>query len=543
MSWWNAWGYGGSWVSAAGLVAFAGAYWIRYLAPARLASYHVALVNLILGLIPFIVPPVAGAVHGSWRVALAAGLLELPVGWALFRLMGASLDAKSLDRHLERRRRSARLPSLSVGIVTRQGLVHARSFGLADCKQKRAATADTLYHIGSVTKVFTTTLLAMLRDRNLVRLEDRVADHLPPDVRLPTDPRGAPAITLRHLGTHSSGLPRLPANLKAKGDDPYGGYTVAELYAGLAQTALDFPTGARESYSNLGMGLLGHVLERAAGMPYEPLLKEWLFQPLGMMHSTITIAEEHRDRLAQGYREDDPQAEAPDWDLGCLVPAGGIISSVNDLAKFVALQLRAGQADVTPVAGSTLAELHAPQRLGEDWELAVGLGWYIARHGGLGNVVWHNGATAGHASFIAFVPRFQVGVIALTNCGACVDAIGKWLVEEAVQMFGREPRPDVDPRLRDTAHALGRYITPEPPDAVAEIFHDDFLAEVPADQVKQVFKSLYQECGACDGVAVFPGGAPRQATVLFRFAQGRTRACDIEVDGAAQPKILYAQFH
>jgi CubicO group peptidase (beta-lactamase class C family) len=542
MSWWAAGGLGTSWVVAAGLVAFAGAYWVRYHAPARLASHYVALANLLFAAVPFAVPVAAGLWHRAWPVGLAAALLEVPVGWALFRLMGASLDAKSLGRHLERRRRSAGLPSLRVGIVKRQALVYAKSFGLAARKQGRAATPDTLYRIGSVTKVFTATLLAMLRDRGRVRLDDPVADYLPPGVVLPSDSRGAPAITLRHLATHSSGLPRLPVNLKPKGDDPYGGYPAEELFAGLGQTGLDFPTGARESYSNLGVGLLGNALEAAAGMPYEALLKEWLFQPLGMTQSTVTLADEHKPQLAQGYREDNPQAEAADWDLGCLAPAGGIISSVNDLAKFLALQLRAGQADVTPVSGGTLQELHAPQRLGEDWELAVGLGWYVARHGGLGNVVWHNGATAGFASFVAFVPRFQVSVILLTNCGGSVDAIGKWLIEEAVQMFGSEPRPDMDPRLRATAHKMGRCFTPEPTDAVADIFHDTFLAEIPAEQVKQVFQQIYQECGACDGVAVFPTDGPRRATLLFRFAKGATRLCDIEVDGSAGAKVLYAQF-
>src|SRR5262249_5694080 len=156
-------------------------------------------------------------------------------------------------------------------IVRQQDLVYAKSFGLADRRNFQAATVHTLYRIGSITKVFTTTLLAMLRDRGAVRLDDPVANYLPSEVKLPTDPRGAPAITLRHLATHSSGLPSLPPNLVPKGEDPYGGYSVDALYAGLAQIRLVVPIGAGENYSNLGMGLLGHALERAAGMPYEEM--------------------------------------------------------------------------------------------------------------------------------------------------------------------------------------------------------------------------------------------------------------------------------
>jgi CubicO group peptidase (beta-lactamase class C family) len=103
------------------------------------------------------------------------------------------------------------------------GLIHAKSFGVADRKDGRAATPETLSRIGPITKVFTTTLLALLRDWGSVRLDDPVADYLPPEVKLPGDPRGSPAITLRHLAAHSLGLPSLPPNLVAKGEDPYAG--------------------------------------------------------------------------------------------------------------------------------------------------------------------------------------------------------------------------------------------------------------------------------------------------------------------------------
>jgi serine-type D-Ala-D-Ala carboxypeptidase/endopeptidase len=542
MSWWSALGLAAVWVLATGLPALLAVYWIRQRAPARVSSRLLALGNLLACSQSVLVPVAAGFYHESWKVALLAALFEVFVGWSLAILMVAPLPARALGQHIERKCRAQRLPSLSVGIVRRHELVFAKSVGLTERTHSRAATPDTLYHIGSATKVFTTTLLAVLRDQGVVHLDDAVAQYLPSEVKLPTDPRGAPAITLRHLATHSSGLPRLPVNLHSKGDDPYAGYSLDDLYAGLAQTRLDFPTGARESYSNLGMGLLGHALERAAGVAYEELLQEHLFEPLGMAHTAITLGSEHRELLAQGYREDDPQREAADWDLGCLAPAGAIVSSVADLAMFLALQLRAGQADVTPVAGATLKELHTPQRLGEDWELAVGLGWYIARHGSVGNVVWHNGATAGHASFVAFVPRFQVGVVVLTNCGTSVDELGKWLLEEAVRTFGVALQPEVDPRLREAAHALARAIVPAPPDTIAELFQAAFLAEVPLEQVKQGLKEIHGEVGPCKGVVIHPSDSPRTATIEFHFAKGRTRQCDLEIDGAAAPKIVYAQF-
>ena len=198
-----------------------------------------------------------------------------------------SLDTAKIDKYMLERIEADKFPSLSIGVVYDQQLLYAKAYGVADRKTNRPASPETIYRIGSVTKVFTTTLMCMLRDKGLIRLDDPVGKYLPEGVQLPSDPRGEPVITLRHLATHSSGLPRLTPNVAAKGEDAYGGYTVEQLYAGLAETPLIYPTGAKSVYSNLGVGLLGHVLERAAGQPYETLLKKHLLEPLGMKDTTM----------------------------------------------------------------------------------------------------------------------------------------------------------------------------------------------------------------------------------------------------------------
>jgi CubicO group peptidase (beta-lactamase class C family) len=542
MTWQQAWLLALLWVAATALPALALAYGSRRHAPPAMPHRLLSLLDLLLWNLPFLVPVVAGWHYGSGSIFLATALLEIPASWALFRVLGLPLTPASLDHHLARRCRSAGLPSLSVGIVRQQELVYARSFGLANRRTVRVATANTLYRIGSITKVFTTMLLAMLRDRGTVRLDDPVADYLPSEVKLPGDPRGAPAITLRHLATHSSGLPSLPPNLVPKGEDPYGGYSVQVLYAGLSQIRLDFPTGAGERYSNLGVGLLGHALERAAGMPYEELLKRSIFEPLGMSASTISLSESQRAQLAQGYHEHDPRLEAVDWDLGCLSPAGAIASSVTDMARFIALQLRAGQVGATPVSGGTLVELHTPQRLEDSWQVAVGLGWHIIRDDRLGPIVWHNGGLDGYHSYLAFAPRLQVGIIALTNCGRGIDDHGRWLLDEAVKMFGVPLKPEVDPLFRETAEALGRHIVKEPPDSLAELFHPSFLAAIPFAQVRPIFARLHEQYGPCEGVEVEAGDSPRRGKVRFRFAGGKTRQCEIEIVSGTPPRIIYALF-
>ena len=320
-------------------------------------------------------------------------------------------------------------PSLSVGIVYDQKLLFAKAYGFADLQANRPATPETIYRIGSVTKVFTTTLMCVLRDKGVVRLDDPVSNYLPADVRLPSDPRGVPAITLRHLATHSSGLPRVPMNVVAKGDDAYGGYTARQMYEALGQTQLIFPTGAGCEYSNWGVGLLGHVLARAGGETYETLLKKHVCEPLGMTNTTITLGDRQRVIYALGYKAEDTKNEMADWDLGVLAGCGSIASNVPDLAKFVSLQLRAGQADVQPIRGSTLVELQTPQRVEDSWESAIALGWIVYPNKPHGPLVWHNGETGGHHAFVAFVPRQKFGVIVLTNCDKDIDGIGVWLLE------------------------------------------------------------------------------------------------------------------
>ncbi len=347
------------------------------------------------------------------------------------------IDEAAIEAYTTTELKKGGYPSLSIGIVDGQGLHFAKGYGLADRASGRQATPESLYYIGSVTKVFTTTLMCILRDRGILRLDDPISKYLPEGVKLPSDPRGAPEITLRHLATHTSGLPRLPPNLTAKGRDPYGGYTVEQLYAGLGQVKLVRPVGAECRYSTLGAGLLGHVLERAAGEPYEKLLAKHLLDPLGMKDTSVTLTSRQRRMLTVGYKGRDFRKKASPWNFGCLEGAGALVSSVADLARFLSLQLKAGQADVRPVSGGTLTELHTPQRLTGGWDGAVGLGWHITPAEGIGDVVWHNGGVDGHFAFIGFLRDPAIGVIVLTNAGKLVDQIG-WVL---LALAAARPKP------------------------------------------------------------------------------------------------------
>lgn len=250
-----------------------------------------------------------------------------------------------------------------------------------------AVDADTLFEIGSITKVFTGILLADAVRRGDAALEDSIAKHLPADL-LPAD-SVLREVTLLDLATHTSGLPRLPGNLDEGADplDPYAHYSTEKLYAYLKGFQKgDFESREKMSYSNFGVGLLGHLLERISGNPYETLARETIFAPLGMKDSFVQRRPEDlpADRAARFAAGHSGGKEVPHWHLDALAGAGAIVSTARDLARFVEAHW----------SEKTLPELRAamdlaaqPQRNG------VGLCWLIGEAG-----LSHDGGTGGFRS-------------------------------------------------------------------------------------------------------------------------------------------------
>ncbi len=340
-------------------------------------------------------------------------------------------------------------PSLSVGIITNGKLAHTVAVGTADREANRPATPDTIYRIGSITKVFTATLMGALRDDGVVRFDDPVGKFLPQNLPGPAAADAPVPITLQHLACHTSGLPRLPDNRTPRptpnGPDPYGGYTAKQLYTALARLKLATPPGLRASYSNLGAGLLGHALERAAGKPYESLIAEHITQPIGMADTVITLSEDQRARAATGSSPRDPAKPAVEWDLGVLAPAGALASTVPDLAGFIEMQFRAIDDEPgLPIAGATLRELMQPQPRKPGDDGPHGIGWAIADHPRLGQLIWHNGGLDGFMSYMALCPDHRTGVIVLTNRGGKgVEPLGVWLLERLTPPQATSSAPTV----------------------------------------------------------------------------------------------------
>jgi CubicO group peptidase (beta-lactamase class C family) len=337
--------------------------------------------------------------------------------------------------------------AIVVGVIDPSG---RRTVAYASTKSGEAAVdANTVFEIGSVTKVFTSLLLADAVQRGEVALTDPVSKYLPPDVKVPE--RGGRKITLADLATHTSGLPRMPTNFHPKDPgNPYADYTVAQLYEFLSSVELTRDIGSKFDYSNLGGGLLGHVLARRAGTDYETLVRTRILEPLGMKSTAITLSKAMKDRLAPGHNG--ALEKVANWDLPTLAGAGALRSTVNDLLTFVAANIGL---EKSPLA-SSMAAMIPPRRPTGMPNLEIALAWHISTLDGH-EIIWHNGGTGGYRSWIGFEPKSRTGVVVLSNTftNAGVDDIGLHLLDPGFPLL--QP-PKQRQEVKVDAAVLEKYV-------------------------------------------------------------------------------------
>ena len=400
-----------------------------------------------------------------------------------------------------------------VGVIEPSGR-RIVSYGKLAKDDKRTLGRDTVFEIGSVTKVFTALLLADMVARGEVALSDPVGKYLPAGVKVP-------AITLEQLATHTSGLPRLPSNLAPKdGDNPYADYTVAQLYEFLAtMTPVSDP---KYDYSNLGAGLLGHALARRAGTDYEALVRRRILAPLGMKSTSITLDASMKERLALGH--DAEMKRAANWDLLTLAGAGALRSTANDMLTFLAAAMGVTKSPLSAPMAAMLAKRRPTGDAGHE----VALGWHVYTANDR-EIVWHNGGTGGYRSWIGFEPKSRTGVVVLSNAstGAGVDDIGRHLLVPALPLL---PAPAlrkevaVDPALLQ--RYVGRYeLAP------------NFILNITRDG-----KSLFVQATGQPRFELFPSSSNEfflkavDAQLTFELpAEGSATSVTLHQNGASQP--------
>ncbi|NPA36534.1 MAG: beta-lactamase family protein, partial [Chlorobi bacterium] len=262
--------------------------------------------------------------------------------------------------------------------------------------------SDNVFEIGSITKVFTSTLLANFIVNGKIKPDDNINDYL--NIPFNNDIK----ISFLSLANHTSGLPRLPSNLdltKADPENPYKDYTEQDLKEYLTKF-LEVQDKGKYRYSNLGAGLLGYTLSRIGNTDYENLLQKMIFSKYDMHNSTSDI-NKIKGNPVKGLSSNGK--EVPNWDFSVLAGAGGIFSTAEDMAKFAAAQFDTLNTE-TALTREITFEVNK--------DMAVGLGWHILRSRSENLWYWHNGGTGGYSSSMVIDTKTKNGIIVLSNVSA-----------------------------------------------------------------------------------------------------------------------------
>ena len=334
--------------------------------------------------------------------------------------------------------------AIAIGFIDRNG---TQFYGHGKISNTKTTKVDqnTIFAIGSITKVFTTTLLADMVNQGLIKLDDPIEKYLPSNIKVPQ--YKGHKITIEDLATHTSGLPNWPSNYCPSFDPTTTAfqhsiqyrenlmnctknYTFNKFYQALSNTTLSREPGSKFEYSNFGMGLLGHILTLKSNMSsYDELLSKRILDVLDMNSTSIGLSDAQKSRLAIGHFNGGQ--ELPTWNASNpIAPGPALHSTVSDMLKFVSANMGLIKTKLDDAMQESQLIRHSTNHLLPNNEPAsfntgkfntdklgfyVGLGWMIATNFGQ-EIVWHSGSTPdGYNAFMVFNPTKQRGIIILCS--------------------------------------------------------------------------------------------------------------------------------
>ena len=409
--------------------------------------------------------------------------------------------------------------SVSIGVIA-DGKTWKRSFGTLTIDKALAANDRTIYEIGSISKVFTSILLADAIESGKLKLDDPISAVM--NELAEKNPTVGNSITFRHLSHHLSGLPVMPPNIApADPTNPFKGYDRVKLSEYMYSAVLARKPGEEYEYSNLGVGLLGDLLSQQAGVSYEDLLREKITRPLGMMDTTIALSNEQSIRFAPPHNSALLSDHA--WDFDSLAGCGGIRSTLDDMLLFA-------QASLNPPDGPLGKSLdlawkqHKPPVNGNH---AMGLGWMIA---GDGSTRWHNGQTGGFHSMLLVSRDLKCATVMLCNTAEMqLDSLAEQIFQTAVGLnvkpmtFEKEFKvdPEVAKRLAGKYQlAPGIVLTVQVKEGrmIAQLTGQQFLGLSPTSDTEWKYQAV-------DAILKFELPESGSSTKVTLFQNGRELPC------------------
>jgi len=380
---------------------------------------------------------------------LAAGLIVATATWVTLLLLVTPLSAVAQERFTDaevnavqtflRTNFTTRSAGMVIGLLDQRGS-KVLSAGKLDNGTDQQVSGDTIFEIGSVTKVFTSLLALDMARRGEVKLYDPVSKYLPERVKVPG--YDGKEITLRNLAAQDSGLPWNPGNLESilyrdpknptlkEFKDASDAYTAEDLYAFLSAYKLTNAPGTRFQYSNVGMALLGHALELKAGTNYESLVADRICNPLKMDSTRIRLTPELKARLARGHWADGKPSENVNSQV--MASAGALFSTANDLLKFLSANLGFTRTELGPLMEEMLVVRHTgtPQ-FGNTAMPWLDEGMYQPPGSEL---LGHGGGGFGYLVFVGLDKRKRRAVVVLCNQMTVNPAGVGWTILQGMEL-------------------------------------------------------------------------------------------------------------
>jgi len=407
----------------------------------------------------------------------------------------------------------AHMPGAVMGIIIDGELVWVKTAGVRELKDRAPVTPDTVFRIASMTKSFTALSILKLRDEGKLSLDDPVARYVPALAGLPYPTKDSPVLTIRHLLTHSEGFPE---------DNPWGDRQLAqsdETLRAWLRAGLPFSTapGTAYEYSNYGFAILGQVVARASGKPYDDYVTEEILKPLGMKASTFHLTAVPKNQVAPGYRwEDNTWKDEPVLAHGSFGSMGGLWTSAHDLARYVAFLLSAfpprDEVDRGPVRRSSVREMQQASRAQPAFalrnsveaplQLAVssyGYGLRVSQDCRFNYVVGHGGGLPGYGSLMSWLPEYGVGLVAMGNLtyagwnSLFTDTIAALYRTGALQPRVVQPSPALLAAQKDVTQLILKW-----DDSLASrIAADNLFLDATADRRAARIQELKTKHGSC----------------------------------------------
>lgn len=405
------------------------------------------------------------------KIALILALLLYVSG------LQAQPDFQAVQQNIADRLAEGNFLGVSIAYIYPDGRTQYINRGALTTARNKTVDNNTIFEIGSISKTFTALMMMKMAEEGAFSLDTPIETLLPDNVSVLS--YEGKKITLKHLATHTAGLPSVPSNLKSSDPlNPYADYTVQQMYDFLNGYKLSEAPGSSHAYSNLEVGLLGHILEVQSGKSYEQLLNEYIADPLNMEDTYVIVPDSKEERFADPYNYGAPVKH---WDIPTLAGAGAIRSTAENMAVYMKAQLRLQESDLE----SAIKKTHQIRfDTGNGVIDDIGLGWFYSTKED--TIVWHNGGTGGFQSFAGFNKEKGTAVVVLSNGKESVDDIGFHLLDtdhslKKVQVTATVDSTSLDSYTGTYQHSNGvkYYVSRE---------GDQLLVQITGQSVNPVFQ-------------------------------------------------------